>query len=187
MVITCIICHKSYKFPQSLRRHIRSHDAETRRLTCPSCLSHFGRLDNFRRHTARKHPGEIINPVLFNPRAVAKHPIIDRVWEVTGVKKIKANNSTFTTRIWQGKIDPTNKKNTEIYRPTSCHTMRDTEQSSSAETICFDEADLNKTEDDTHIDNLISKQIMIIKNLMDKFHRENILTEDLFISESDSD
>ena len=188
MNIQCLICHKNYKHPVSLRRHIRTHDARTRRYTCPECLSHFGRLDNFNRHTATKHPGKTIQPVLFNPRSIAKTPVVDRVWEVTGIKKSQnRNKSGCTTRIWQEKSDHSHSKIDKT--PTVIKPIDEWAShlsSSSNDTICMDEP-LQIDSEMEDINHKIRAQLTIITGLLRRYKIVNQMREDLILSDTESD
>ena len=82
----CLICSKEFTRVWSLRRHVRRHDQETKRLTCSTCFRNFGRIYTFHRHVKAKHPDESITPVQFNPRHIAQTPVIQRTWEAVGVK-----------------------------------------------------------------------------------------------------
>ena len=50
--ITCEICNKSFKSPDSLQKHKAVHQGKT---VCPVCRIVFSRVSNMRRHLTNVH------------------------------------------------------------------------------------------------------------------------------------
>lgn len=56
----CIFCGKSFKDIDSMKKHVRIHDAIREEFICKYCHSIYHRKDHLIRHLKKKHPNIVV-------------------------------------------------------------------------------------------------------------------------------